>query len=102
MYIIIMLLCESVYYGIIKINLNNIDNYIPKESNQTLHNYNFEEAIKYENRSIYKYLYLFNIKTNCFSYIFPKKSFRIIITAYLPFYFHVFNRFGIKCITLFK
>ena len=50
---------KSVYYGIIKINLNNIDNYIPKESNQTLHNYNFEEAIKYENRSIFKIFYIY-------------------------------------------
>ena len=30
---------------IIKINLNDIKKYYPQDSNQTLHNYTFEEAI---------------------------------------------------------
>ena len=50
---------NSVNYGIIKINLNNSKEYIPKDSNQTLHNYNFEEAIKYDKRSIMKIFYIY-------------------------------------------
>ena len=47
-------------FGIIKINLNDeIKNYSPKESAQTLHNYTFEEAIKYEKRNIFRVAYIY-------------------------------------------
>ena len=50
-------------FGIIKINLNdNNKKYYPEDSNQTLHNYTFDEAIKYDRRSIFRifYIYLLN------------------------------------------
>ena len=50
-------------FGIIRININeNIKKYYPEDSNQTLHNYTFDEAIKYDRRSIFRifYIYLLN------------------------------------------
>ena len=50
-------------FGIIKINLNkNIKKYYPKDSDQTLFNYTFEETIKFERRNIFRifYIYLLN------------------------------------------
>ena len=48
-------------FGIIKMNLNNYKNYFPKESNQSLHNYTFDEAIKYDKRNIFRIAYIFKI-----------------------------------------
>ena len=45
-------------FGIIKMNLNNYKNYFPKESNQSLHNYTFDEAIKYDKRNIFRIAYI--------------------------------------------
>ena len=45
-------------FGIIKIDLNDIKNYFPQESNQSLHNYTFEEAIKYDKRNILRIAYI--------------------------------------------
>ena len=50
---------EENYFGIIRINLNNIKEYYPKDSNQTLHNYTFEEAIKYDKRNIFRICYIY-------------------------------------------
>jgi len=49
---------EENYFGIIRINLNNIKEYYPKDSNQTLHNYTFEEAIKYDKRNIFRICFI--------------------------------------------
>ena len=46
-------------FGIIKINLNNYKNYTPIESNQSLHNYTFENAIKYDKRNIFRISYIY-------------------------------------------
>ena len=46
-------------FGIIKINLNDIKNYFPENSNQSLHNYTFNEAIKYEKRNIFRIAYIY-------------------------------------------
>ena len=45
-------------FGIIKIDLNDIKNYFPQESNQSLHNYTFDEAIKYDQRNILRIVYI--------------------------------------------
>ena len=45
-------------FGIVKMNLNNYKNYFPKESNQSLHNYTFDEAIKYDKRNIFRIAYI--------------------------------------------
>ena len=46
-------------FGIIKIDLNDIENYFPQESNQSLHNYTFDEAIKYDKRNILRVAYIY-------------------------------------------
>ena len=46
-------------FSIIKININHIENYTPQDSYQSLHNYTFEEAIKYDKRSICKIFYIY-------------------------------------------
>ena len=51
---------ESNNYGIIKINLNvNIKEYFPKDSYKSLHNYTFDEAIKYDKRNIFRIFYIY-------------------------------------------
>jgi len=47
-------------FGIIKINLKkNIKDYYPSGSNQSLHNYTFQEAIKYDRRDIFRVAYIY-------------------------------------------
>ena len=46
-------------FGIIKIDLNDIENYFPQESNQSLHNYTIDEAIKYDKRNILRVAYIY-------------------------------------------
>ena len=46
-------------FGIIKINLNDYKNYTPLDSNQSLHNYTFDEAIKYDRRNIFRISYIY-------------------------------------------
>jgi hypothetical protein len=46
-------------FGIIKINLNHIKDYIPKTSNQSLHNYTLDEASKYDKRNIFRISYIY-------------------------------------------
>ena len=50
---------ENNNFGIIKINLNDIKNYIPHNSNQSLHNYTFKEAIKYDKRNVFRITYIY-------------------------------------------
>jgi hypothetical protein len=47
-------------FGIIKINLKeNINNYFPQTSNQSLDNYTFDEAVKYDKRNIFRIAYIY-------------------------------------------
>jgi hypothetical protein len=50
---------EDNNFGIIKINLNDTKNYFPGNSNQSLHNYTFKEAIKYDKRNIFRIAYIY-------------------------------------------
>ena len=65
--------------GLININLNNIKEYRPKDSNLVLNNYTFEEAIKHDMRSIcvifYIYLLSKQIALHAFLYKSPLEAF---------------------------
>ena len=66
---------ENLYnFGIIKIDLNNIKNYVPKDSYQTLHNYTFEEAIQYDKRSIFKIFYIYLLSKQIIFHTFLQKK----------------------------
>ena len=45
-------------YSLIKIDANNTIDKKPEESNYTLHNYEYETAIEYENRTFWRILYI--------------------------------------------
>ena len=55
-------------------NINNIKNYYPKDSYQTLHNYTFSEAIEYDQRSIFKILYIYLLSKQIIFHTFLLKS----------------------------
>ena len=61
-------------FGIIRINLNNIENYFPQDSFQTLHNYTFKEAIKYDRRSIFKIFYIYLLSKQIIFHTFFQKN----------------------------
>ena len=61
-------------FGIIKINLNNIKNYFPKDSNQSLHNYTLEEASKYDKRNIFRISYIYLLSKQIIFRTFLQKS----------------------------
>ena len=61
-------------YGIIKLDLNNIQNYIPKDSNETLYNYTFKEAIEYDKRSLFKIFYIYLLSKQIIFHTFFLKS----------------------------
>ena len=62
-------------FGIMKINLNEpLSYFFPKESKLTLRNYNYKEAIKYENRSICRLLYIFLLAKQIIFHTFFEKS----------------------------
>ena len=65
---------NSENFGIIKINLNNIKNYYPQDSYQTLHNYTFEEAIEYDRRSILKIFYIYLLSKQIIFHTFFQKN----------------------------
>ena len=50
---------DNIDLSLIKINLNNIKEYKPTNSNYILNNYTFEEAIKHDMRSICEIFYIF-------------------------------------------
>ena len=61
--------------GIIKINLNeSMDEYFPKDSYRTLHNYTYKEATKYDNRNICQILYIFLLSKQIIFHTFFEKS----------------------------
>lgn len=58
-----------------KINLNEpLSYFFPKESKLTLRNYNYKEAIKYENRSIWRILYIFLLAKQIIFHTFFERS----------------------------
>ena len=62
-------------FGIMKINLNEpLSYFFPKESKLTLRNYNYKEAIKYENRSIWRILYIFLLAKQIIFHTFFERS----------------------------
>ena len=61
-------------FNIININLNNGRNYYPKDSNQILYNYTFEEAIKYDLRSVCLIYYIFLLSKQAIFHAFLFKS----------------------------
>ena len=62
-------------FGIIKVNINeNIKEYMPEDSNQTLHNYTFEEAIKYDRRNIFRIFYIYLLSKQIIFHTFLLKS----------------------------
>ena len=66
---------EDTNFGIIKINLNSdIKKYIPSDSNQSLHNYTFEEAIKYDRRNLFRILYIYLLSKQIIFRTFFQKS----------------------------
>ena len=65
---------DSENYAIIKIDLNNISNYYPKDSNQTLHNYTFNEAIDRDRRSIFMIYYIYLLSKQIIFHTFLQKS----------------------------
>ena len=67
---------NDIYYGIIKLDLNNINinKYIPKDSNETLYNYTYKEAITYDKRSIFKIFYIYLLSKQIIFHTFFLKS----------------------------
>ena len=72
---------KMVNYCLININLNNVKNYIPKESKVILNNYTFEEAIKYDMRGTLEIFYIFLLSKqaifHAFLYRSPLESFQL-------------------------
>ena len=76
-------------FGIIKINLKEeIKNYIPENSNQSLYNYTYEEAIKYDRRNIFRvaYIYLLN-KQIIFRNLFQRSPLELYPIRFILFIF---------------
>ena len=61
-------------FNIIYINLNNTKECKPKNSNMILNNYTFEEAIKYDMRSIFMILYIFLLSKQAIFHAFLFRS----------------------------
>ena len=72
---------NNVNFNIIKINLNNTKKYTPQNPLIILNNYTFEEAIKYDMRSICAIFYIFLLSKQAtmhtFLYKSPLESFQI-------------------------
>ena len=62
-------------FGIIKVNINeSIKEYMPEDSNQTLHNYTYEEAIKYDRRNIFRIFYIYLLSKQIIFHTFLLRS----------------------------
>ena len=61
-------------FGIIRIDLNNIKEYYHLDSNQSLHNYSFDEAIKYDRRNIFRIFYIYLLSKQIIFRAFLQKS----------------------------
>ena len=66
---------EDNNFGIIKLKLNSdIKKYYPKDSNQSLHNYTFDEATKYDRRNIFRVFYIYLLSKQIIFRTFLQKS----------------------------
>ena len=66
---------EDNNFGIIKIKLNSdIKKYHPKDSNQSLHNYTFDEATRYDRRNIIRVFYIYLLSKQIIFRTFLQKS----------------------------
>ena len=75
-------------FGIIKIDLNDIENYFPQESNQSLHNYTFDEAIKYDQRNILRIVYIYLLsKQIIFKTLFQRSPLELFPLRFILFIF---------------
>ena len=75
-------------FGIIKIDLNDIKNYFPQESNQSLHNYTFDEAIKYDKRNIFRIAYIYLLsKQIIFKTLFQRSPLELFPLRFILFIF---------------
>ena len=75
-------------FGIIKIDLNDIKNYFPQESNQSLHNYTFDEAIKYDKRNILRIAYIYLLsKQIIFETLFQRSPLELFPLRFILFIF---------------
>ena len=61
-------------FGLIKKSINHNDKYISHESNQTLHNYTFKEAVKYDQRSLFRIYYIYLLSKQIIFHTFFQKS----------------------------
>ena len=61
-------------YNLININLNNIEEYTPNNSHYILNNYTYEEALKYDLRSICLIFYIFLLSKQAIFHAFLYKS----------------------------
>ena len=78
---------KDILESLILINAQNTNEYIPPNSNYNLDNYNYEEAIKYEQRSFLRIIFIFlmaNEKVlNTFVYIQPLELKLLRISMFL-------------------
>ena len=65
---------EDNNFGIIKLKINSNKKYFPLDSNQSLHNYTFEEAIKYDRRNIFRIFYIYLLSKQIIFRTFLQKS----------------------------
>ena len=66
---------EENNFGIIKLKINSdIKKYYPKDSNQSLHNYTFDEATKYDRRNIFRVFYIYLLSKQIIFRTFLQKS----------------------------
>ena len=65
---------ENLYFGLIKKNVKNINKHLPQESNQTLHNYTFNDAIKNDRRSFFRIYYIYLLSKQLIFHTFFLKS----------------------------
>jgi len=66
---------EDNNFGIIKLKINSdIKKYYPKDSNQSLHNYTFDEATKYDRRNIFRVFYIYLLSKQIIFRTFLQKS----------------------------
>ena len=75
-------------FGIIKINLNDYKNHFPQESNQSLHNYTFDEAIKYDKRNIFRISYIYLLSRQIiFKTLFQRSPLELFPLRFILFIF---------------
>ena len=79
-------------FGIIKINISeNKIKYFPKDSNQTLHNYTFNEAIKYDGRNIFRIFYIYLLSKQIIFHTFFQKSPLELFTLRFSLFIFIFS-----------